>query len=71
MQNKKKLVVVAIASIAIGMLMLVAGQAQASSDWKDYFSYEEMKSLKNKAVDSVKSKIESDSDWKGIIGASN
>lgn len=69
MQNKKLFV----GLVALGVFLAVSVPAQASQkyNWKDHFSYAEMKSVKKNVVESVKDKFENDSDWKDVISGSN
>lgn len=69
MQNKKKLILVAVASVAIGAAMF-AGQVKASSSWKDYFSENEANSLKKYVAEYIREQLKNNNkDWKGIISA--
>lgn len=70
MQNKKKLVVIAIASVAIGAVMFTSQAKAASSSWKEYFSENEANSLKKYVAEYIREQLKNNNkDWKGVISA--
>lgn len=64
--------------IAAGILMLgffisapIITHASSKYNWKNYFSFNEMASMRRKATDAVKNNFENDSDWKDVISGKN
>jgi hypothetical protein len=72
MKNKKVLLAGTLfAIISVGMT-LSAPEARAASNWKNYFSNEEAKSMKKMVANYVRDQIEENkASWKGIISGKN
>ncbi|MDH4330263.1 MAG: hypothetical protein OEV93_01805 [Candidatus Moranbacteria bacterium] len=68
MKQKQKVSLGVVLGLALAFAMCVPGNAQAKSDWKNYFSTEESKAIKKMVKKSILNELDNpDDDWKGAI----
>lgn len=65
--NKNKKIVFFLSAIFATVCVLAVGKASANYNWKDYFSFGQIKAITNKTKGSILNKINTDSDWKKAI----
>ncbi|EKE25093.1 MAG: hypothetical protein ACD_5C00297G0002 [uncultured bacterium] len=69
MQKTKKILLVF--SIVLSIVLATTSSISASSSWKEYFTFSEMKAMKNETIDSIMSRLEKDPEWKNVISGRN